>query len=159
MIDSGEVDWFSDGEVDESIPSDLVNHSLDNPTLPDTSDVVQVAAELASPEDRRDAGVRAELYDSGCTKHISPYREDLIDFVDIPPKSFRAANKQSFSAIGAGKLTVDLPNGDERSLNSLMFSTPPTLRTPSFPLDTLMTKDFRSGLEEGSAKSLTQMGR
>ena len=111
MMDSGEVNWFSDGEVDESIRSDLVNHSLNNPTLPDTSDVVQVAAELASPEDCRDVGVRAELYDAGCTKHISPYREDLIDFVDIPPKSFRAANKQSFSAIGAGKLTVDLPNG------------------------------------------------
>ena len=48
-----------------------------------------------------------ELYDSGCTKHISPYRDDLIDFMEIPPKSFRAANKQSFSAMG---LIVDLPN-------------------------------------------------
>ena len=112
MLDSGESDWFSEGEVDESIPSVLDIHSLDNPTLSDTSDVVEVATESVSPEDRRDAGVRAELYDSGCTKHISPYREDLIDFADIPPKSFRAANKQSFSATGAGKLIVDLPNGN-----------------------------------------------
>ena len=87
------MDWFSEGKVDESIPSFLDNHSLNNPTLSDTSDVAQVAAELASLEDRHVTGVQAELYDSGCTKHISPYQEDLIDFIDIPPKSFHAANK------------------------------------------------------------------
>ena len=111
MLDSGESDWFSEREVDESIPDILETHSLDSPNLPHTSDVAKVAAELASSDDRRDVGARAELYDSGCTKHISPYRDDLIDFVDIPPKSFRAANKQSFNATGAGKLIVDLPNG------------------------------------------------
>jgi hypothetical protein len=63
----------------------------------------------------RDAHMRAELYDSGCTAHISPYREDLIDFIDIPPKIFRAANKQGFSATGTGNLIVDLPNGGKRS--------------------------------------------
>jgi hypothetical protein len=39
----------------------------------------------------------------------------LIDFQEIPLKSFRAANKQSFSATGIGKLSVDLPNGTGRS--------------------------------------------
>jgi hypothetical protein len=115
MLDSGESDWFSEGEVDESIPSVLDTYPLDNSNLSDFSDAVYIAAETVSPDDRRDAGVRAELYDSGCTKHISPYREDLIDFVDIPPKSFRAANKQSFSATGAGKLIVDLPNRKGRT--------------------------------------------
>ena len=111
MLDSEDKDWFSEGKVDESIDSAHNVHSPDDLSLSNTSDIVHTAAELASSDDRRDNGVRAELYNSGCTKHISPYREDLIDFVDILPKSFRAANKQSFSATGAGKLIVDLPNG------------------------------------------------
>jgi hypothetical protein len=106
-LDFKEKDWFSDEEEDECFSS---NDSLENPPLSDTSDVALVAAELASAENRRNTQTRAELYDSGCTKHISPYRDDLIDFIDIPPKSFRAANKQSFSATGTGKLIVDLPN-------------------------------------------------
>ena len=111
MLDSEESDWFSNGEVDESIPDVLENHSLNNPNPLDAPDVAQVTAKLASPEDRHDNHIWAELYNSGCTKHISPYWDDLIDFVDTPPKSFCAANKQSFSATGAGKLIVDLPNG------------------------------------------------
>ena len=73
MMDSRELDWFSEGEVDESIPGVLDIHSLENPNLSDTLDTVQVATELASSEDRHHAYIRAELYDSSCTKHISPY--------------------------------------------------------------------------------------
>jgi len=29
-----------------------------------------------------------EVYDSGCTSHISPYQRDLKNFIDILPKSF-----------------------------------------------------------------------
>ena len=114
-LDSGQKDWFSEEEEVESVSSVSDNDSLANSPLSDTSDVVLVAAESANPDSHHDAYSRAELYDSGCTKHISPYRDDLIDFVDIPPKSFRAANKQSFSATGIGKLIVDLPNGTGRS--------------------------------------------
>ena len=52
-----------------------------------------------------------EIYDSGCTKHITPYRNSITSFVKIPPKSFRAANKQSFKAIGTGEMMIDVPNG------------------------------------------------
>ena len=45
-----------------------------------------------------------------------PYQDDLIDFIDIPPKSFHAANKQSFSATGTRNLIVDLPNSKEPHL-------------------------------------------
>ena len=33
------------------------------------------------------------------------------NFVTIPPKSFRAANKQNFKAVGTGEMTIDIPNG------------------------------------------------
>lgn len=47
-----------------------------------------VATEPAKPGQY--AYMRSELYDSGCTQHISPYREDFTSFTEIPPKSFRA---------------------------------------------------------------------
>jgi Pol polyprotein, beta-barrel domain/gag-polypeptide of LTR copia-type len=52
-----------------------------------------------------------EVYDSGCTRHITPYREAVTDFKAISPKSFQAANKQSFNAVGTGEMVIDVPNG------------------------------------------------
>ena len=54
----------------------------------------------------------AEIYDSGCTNHISPYRERFENFEQTPPRSFKAANKQSFNTIGKGDLVIDIPNGN-----------------------------------------------
>ena len=115
MMDSEEPDWFSEEEEVEMISSASDNDSLEDLPLSDTSDEALATLELVSPDVRRESVIRAELYDSGCTKHISPYRDDLTDFSDIPPKIFRVANKQSFSATGNGNLTVDLPNGSETS--------------------------------------------
>jgi len=91
--------------------------SLDDPVSSDASDDALATIESADPDHRIDTStyIQAELFDSGCTKHITPYRDDLIDFVQTPPKSFRAANKQSFSATGIGKLIVDLPNSTRSS--------------------------------------------
>ncbi|KAE9400294.1 hypothetical protein BT96DRAFT_773729, partial [Gymnopus androsaceus JB14] len=51
-----------------------------------------------------------ELYNSGCSCHISPYHDNFSNFKSIPPKSFRATNKQKFDAVGMGSITVDVPN-------------------------------------------------
>ena len=48
-----------------------------------------------------------EVYDSGCMKHITPYKNAITNFIEIPPKSFRAANKQSFKAIGTGEMIIE----------------------------------------------------
>ena len=53
---------------------------------------------------------RAELYDSGCTNHISPYKSSFDNFQIIKTRHFRAANKQTFSTIGKGNLVIDVPN-------------------------------------------------
>ncbi|KAG2338445.1 hypothetical protein BDR05DRAFT_840449, partial [Suillus weaverae] len=52
-----------------------------------------------------------ELYDSGSTRHISPYKERFNSISLIPPKSFTAANKQSFNAVGMGEMVIEVPNG------------------------------------------------
>jgi hypothetical protein len=54
----------------------------------------------------------AELYDSGCTNHISPYRNQFENFQSITPRHFRAANKQTFSTIGKGELVISVPYGE-----------------------------------------------
>ena len=54
----------------------------------------------------------AELYDSGCTNHISPYRSHFKNFQSITPCHFRTANKQTFSTTGKGDLVIDIPHGD-----------------------------------------------
>ena len=67
----------------------------------------------------------AELYDSGCMNHISPYKSQFQNFQDIAPRHFRAANKQSFSTTDKGDIIIDIPNGSETSqlqLNNVLYS-------------------------------------
>jgi hypothetical protein len=54
-----------------------------------------------------------ELYDSSAGHHISPYRNNFINFISIPPKPFRAANKGTFYATGKGDLDILVPNGSD----------------------------------------------
>ncbi|KAG2343735.1 hypothetical protein BDR05DRAFT_884043, partial [Suillus weaverae] len=56
-------------------------------------------------------GTITELYDSGSTRHISPYKEHFESLSTISPKPFTAANKQSFNAVGVGEMIVEVPNG------------------------------------------------
>ena len=56
-----------------------------------------------------------EIYDSGCSKHLTSYKKDLENFVKINPKSFCTVNKQSMSAVGKGKLVIDVPNSSDPS--------------------------------------------
>jgi Pol polyprotein, beta-barrel domain len=51
-----------------------------------------------------------KVYDSGCTTHITPYRDAVQNFVKISPRMFQAANKHSFRAVGMGEMTIDVPN-------------------------------------------------
>ena len=118
-------DWFSEGKVDESTGSAQDMCLPDDLSLPEASDDALPATESADPHKNRNAFIQAKLSNSSCTKHISPYQDDLINFTDIPPKSFRVENKQSFSATGTGNLIVDLPNGKEKSkleLTNIQYS-------------------------------------
>ena len=53
----------------------------------------------------------AEIYDPGCSKHLTPYHDALKNFAETPPpKTFQAANKQTMSAVGMGEIIIDIPN-------------------------------------------------
>jgi len=100
-----EPDWFSDAPDDDD--EDIVAER-DEDTIENLGDV---SGEALAMTDSSKLTHRTELYDSGCTNHISPFREQFENYVDITPKRFRAANQETFSAIGRGELVVDVPNG------------------------------------------------
>ena len=54
---------------------------------------------------------RVELYDSGATHHISPYKSDFTAYSQLsPPVFLNTANQQRFPAVGTGTLAIQVPN-------------------------------------------------
>jgi hypothetical protein len=57
-----------------------------------------------------------ELYDSGTTKHISPYKSDFVSYLPLTPPIFlNTANQQRFPAVGRGTLIIKVPNESTES--------------------------------------------
>ena len=114
---SGDDDWFS--EVNEDI-NGSDNEGLGSCNLPEEFFIT-----TEPPKHGKYSFVQAELYGSGCTKHISPYHKNFNNFTQIPLREFLAANKQSFSAIGKGKMVIDIPKDTDVSklwLKEVLYS-------------------------------------
>ena len=116
--DNEESIWFTD--VEDESDSGWDSEELSGVNWSESSSFVDVDldSEAAETDDfiaqigaSQDNVPRAEIYDSGCSKHFTPYRDALENYADISPKSFRAANKQSMKAVGMGEMTIDIPNG------------------------------------------------
>ena len=56
--------------------------------------------------------VETELYDSGASRHMSPFIHRFSNYHSTPPRPIIAANKRTFYAIGTGDLRIDVPNGN-----------------------------------------------
>ena len=96
-------------------------------TIDDFDDVPHREGEEIELDDREWAGavitpgdddnrIRVELYDSGATRHISPYKSDFTSYAPLAPPIFlNTANQQRFPAIGRGTLVVQVPNGGTES--------------------------------------------
>ena len=57
------------------------------------------------------ADVEAELYDSGASRHVSPFRHKFTTYQSIPPRAVVTADKRFFHAEGIGDLQIEVPNG------------------------------------------------
>jgi Pol polyprotein, beta-barrel domain len=58
-------------------------------------------------------------------KHITPYRNAVTRFTAIAPRSFQAANQQSFKAVRMGEMVIDVPNGattSQLNLTEVLYS-------------------------------------
>jgi hypothetical protein len=81
-------------------------------SVPDTSETTPVQAfAIPTGEQRTSNSLSVEIYDSGCSRHMTPDRHRLINYRAISPKPISAANQESFSAIGAGDMYIQAPNG------------------------------------------------
>jgi transposase InsO family protein len=68
---------------------------------------------VITPEDETYDRTHVELYDSGATRHISPYKSDFTSYAPLsPPVYLNTANQQRFPAVGRGTLVVQVPNED-----------------------------------------------
>jgi len=56
--------------------------------------------------------VKIKLYDSGASRHMSPFTKQFMNYHTILPQPITATNKQTFYAIGIGNLQIDVPNGE-----------------------------------------------
>jgi hypothetical protein len=55
--------------------------------------------------------LESDLYDSGASRHMTPFRERLINYTPIASRPITAADKRVFHAIGKGDMHVRIPNG------------------------------------------------
>jgi hypothetical protein len=67
------------------------------------------------PEDSASAATthgahETKLYDSGASRHISPFHHCFLTYQPITPCPISAADKQIFYAIGTGTLQIQVPN-------------------------------------------------
>jgi transposase InsO family protein len=122
----------------------------------------EVAAEViaAAENAAKVPGARIELYDSGSTCHISPYRNDFVNFKDSPARAFKTANNQHFDAIGYGDLVVEIPNGVETTrmlLRDVLYA--PTVGYTLVSIGKLDKSGFHSAFGEGQLSLTNPNGR
>jgi hypothetical protein len=73
-------------------------------------DLNEVAAHVEF-SNKAESSPCVEVYDSRCTRHITPYHNAVDNFIEISLKSFQAANKHNFTAVRMGKTIVNVSNG------------------------------------------------
>ena len=97
----------------------------------------------------------SELYDSGASCHMSPFRSQFISFRPIPPHPILTADKRYFYAEGMGDLRIRVPNGE--SFTPIILRD--TLYAPSMALTVVsISRIAKSGMKvafEGSTCKIT----
>jgi hypothetical protein len=74
--------------------------------------VFTTIASSSTAEITKDPSEYVEVYDSGASCHMSPYKEAFTNLRPITPESILTGNNQTFEAVGMGNLPVKVPNGD-----------------------------------------------
>jgi hypothetical protein len=57
------------------------------------------------------AELQVEIYDTGASRHMSPYRHLFTNLTPMDPKPIKAANKTTFQAVAKGSMRITMPNG------------------------------------------------
>ena len=119
----------------------------------DTATAIITAAE-------DDKGARVELYDTGATRHISPFRSDFKVYSPLtPPVLLNAANQQRFQAIGSGSMTIQVPNGDAETevlLWGVLYA--PSVAYTLVSLGTLDAEGYHMSVGDGKLEIVDPYG-
>ncbi len=111
----------------------------------------EVAAAVIMPVSD-DRGERVELYDSGATRHISPYKSNFTTYTVLdPPIYLNATNQQRFPTVEMGTLTIHTPNGCDQStltLNDILHA--PAVGYTLVSLGTLDKNGYRTSIGGGN---------
>src|ERR1700678_1757620 len=114
---------LSDSEDEDSdVEEEFSNREKEDVSIEDLFDM---SGEVFIVAESVQAARMAELYESGCTNHISPYRSRFENFQGTTPRNFRAVNKQTFSTMGKGDLVIDVPHGHSSTqlrLHDMLYS-------------------------------------
>ncbi len=78
----------------------------------DIGDLVEVVdPQMPTLAAKKREGVEVQLYDSGASTHMSPFRERFVTYHRIPVRPIVAANNKVFHAVGMGDFQIQMPNG------------------------------------------------
>jgi hypothetical protein len=91
---------------------------LDLQCAPPDDWVLEGKTACAAAGATEDEGGRVELYNSGATRHVTPFKSDFISYSPLNlPTFLNTANQQRFPAIGTGTLATIVPcNGQSTKL-------------------------------------------
>ena len=96
-------------------------------------------------------GTRIELYNTGATRHLSPFKSDFKTYSPLtPPVLLNTANQQRFQAIGSGSMAIQVPNGDTESevlLRGVLYA--PSVAYTLVSLGTLDEEGYRMSVGGG----------
>ena len=92
------------------------------------------------------------IIDCGATRHFTPNRSDLINFVTIEPKDIKAANGITLQATGRGDLKIIFPMGENNqptriTLKDVYYS--PDFAFTLISVGTIDRKGFSVNMEDG----------
>src|ERR1700678_195681 len=80
----------------------------DDEAYPYCSDTTLTGAVITGTAGTRKA--ESDLYDSGASRHMTPFRHRLIKFTSIKSRPIQAADKRTFHVIGKGDMYIKIPN-------------------------------------------------
>ena len=102
----------------------------------------------------------SELYDSGASRHMSPFQHRFTNLRSIPPRPITAANNRVFYATGLGDLKIDVPNGSSSTcitLKDALYA--PDMSLTVVSISKIADAGYTVLLRARVARSRTKQGR
>jgi GAG-pre-integrase domain len=125
----------------------------------DTADEGETAGAVITPMEE-DLSPHTELYDSGATCHISPYKADFTSYKALsPPAYLNTANQQRFPTIGEGNLVIRVPNnGTEHTLTLRNALHAPAVAYTLMSIGALDEEGYTAHIKDGCLEIISPHG-